>query len=172
MPVASADNMGMAPDTQPPGTAVGALLAPVVACLRGDDAGLDVLLEGAFEDGVVDAALHSAPAVASVYLRLAPPPDGVDRIVRGYVDGALARFADRKIVTVGAECLQVAQLGEPLAEIGRVVFADAAREHGDECALRGAVACCWWCAQLSAALRASDPIAETAAICRYLARVA
>ena len=158
--------------TPGPETAVGALMAPVVACLRGDDQGVGVLLDGACEEGVVGPALQAAPKVVGVYLRLAPPPDGLERIVRGYADAALARFADRDVVTVGAECLQVAQLAAPLAEIGRAVFVDVAREHGDRCALQGAIACCWWCAQLSAHLRECDPLEEAAAICRYLARVA
>ena len=49
---------------------------------------------------------------------------------------------------------------------------DDALSHGDRHALEGAVASCWWCARESARLRDVDPIAEAAAICRYVARVA
>jgi hypothetical protein len=152
--------------------AVGTLMAPVVACLRGDDNGVRLLFDGACEDGTITAALRAAPRVARVYLRLAPPPDGADRIVAGYIGGALDRFGDREIVAVGAECLQVARAERRLAVIADAVFVDAALEHGRWNALVGAVASCWWCAQRGAALRGTDPVAETAAICRYLVGVA
>ncbi|MGH8979066.1 MAG: hypothetical protein ACRDV7_13390 [Acidimicrobiia bacterium] len=160
------------PEPIPAATAVGALLAPVVACLRGDDDGVRALFEGACEDGVVPAALQAAPAVVRVYLRLAPPPDGAHRIVSGYVAGALDRFGDREVVAIGAECLEVARAEAAIAPIANAVFVDAALEHGRWCALVGAVASCWWCAERGAALRGSDPVEETAAICRYLASVA
>jgi len=162
-------------DTPPPvpaAVAVGALLAPVVACLRNDDNGVRVLLEGTCADGTVAAAVAAAPAVVRVYLRLAPPPDGADRILTGFVAGALDRFRDRDVVTVGADCLEVARSQSAIAPIADVVFVDAALEHGRWCALVGAVSSCWWCAERSAALRGTDPVEETAAICRYLARVA
>ena len=56
--------------------------------------------------------------------------------------------------------------------IARAVFVDDVMSHGDLHALEGAVASCWWCALRSARLRNVDPIAEAAAICRYVARVA
>ena len=109
----------------PAARAVGALLAPVVACLRGDDDGVGILLDGACEDGAVAAAVRAAPAVVRVYLRLAPPPDGADRILTGYGSGALDRFHDREIVTLGAECLEVARVDPALAPIAEAVFVDS-----------------------------------------------
>jgi hypothetical protein len=156
----------------PAAVAVGALLAPVVACLRDDDAGLRALFDGACEEGTLSAALQAAPSVVRVYLRLAPPPDGADRIATGYVAGALDRFGDRDVVTIGAECMDVARADASIAPIASAVFVDAALEHGRWCALVGAVSSCWWCAQRGATLRGTDPVEETAAICRYLARVA
>ena len=156
----------------PPATAVAVLLAPVTACLRGDDEGLRVLFDGACEDGTLPAALHAAPSVARVYLRIAPTPDGVDRILAGYIGGALDRFGDREVVAIGAECLEIARANREIAPIADAVFVDAALGHGRWNAMVGAVACCWWCAERGAALRGTDPVAETAAICRYLARVA
>lgn len=163
--------MMSSPDPVPAAVAVGTLLAPVVACLRGDDEGVGVLLDGACDDGTVGSVLRAAPSVVRVYLRLAPPPDGADHIVAGYAQGVRERF-DGAALTVGAECLEVARVPAPIAAIAKAVFADVALEHGERCALEGAVASCWWCAQLSAALRGVDPVEETAAICRYLARVA
>lgn len=161
------------PEPFPPAVAVGMLMAPVVACLRGDDDGVGVLLDGACEDGVATAAVRAAPAVVRVYLRLAPPPDGAEQIVDGYLEAARHRFGHPEVVTVGAECLQVARVdAEPLGAIAQAVFADLAFEHGERCALAGAIASCWWCARRSAELRRNDPIEEAAAICRYLARVA
>ncbi|GIU88308.1 MAG: hypothetical protein KatS3mg009_2823 [Acidimicrobiia bacterium] len=161
------------PEPVPPAVAVGTLLAPVVACLRGDDEGLGVLVGGACDDGVAAAAVRAAPAVARVYLRLAPPPDGAGQILGGYLDAARRRFADPEVVKVGAECLQVARVeAAPLAPIAEAVFADLAFEHGERCALEGAIASCWWCARRSAEMRGNDPVEEAAAICRYLARVA
>jgi hypothetical protein len=156
----------------PPAVAVGTLLAPVVACLRGEDDDIRILFDGACEDGTIAAALQAAPSVARVYLRLAPPPDGVERIVAGYIGGALDRFGNREVVAVGAECLEVARARAELASIAESVFVDTALEHGRWNALVGAVASCWWCAERGAELRGTDPITETAAICRYLARVA
>jgi hypothetical protein len=159
------------PEPVPAAVAVGMLLAPVVACLRDDHEGVAVLLDGACEDGVAGDALRAAPAVVRVYLRLAPPPDGADKIVATYAEGARRRF-DRDAFTVGAECLEVARVPPAIAGIADAVFADVAGAHGDRCALEGVVASCWWCAQLSAELRNVDPVEETAAICRYLSRVA
>jgi hypothetical protein len=156
----------------PAATAVGALLAPVVACLRDDDNALRVLFEGAREDGTVVAALAAAPAVVRVYLRLAPRPDGVERMLTGYVAGALDKFRDREIVAVGSECLEVARASRAIAPIADAVFVDEALTHGRWCALVGAIASCWWCAERSAELRGTDPIEETTAICHYLARAA
>ncbi len=137
--------MSTQPEPQIPDAAraVGALLAPVVACLRGDDDGVRLLLDDTCEAGAarVQDAVRAAPAVARIYLQLAPPPDGALGIVREV----------------------------PLA---RAVFVDDAMTHGDLPALESAVASCWWCALRSARLRDVDPIAEAAAICRYVARVA
>jgi hypothetical protein len=159
------------PEPVPAAVAVGMLLAPVVACLRGDDEGVGVLLDGACEDGVAAEALRAAPAVVRVYLRVAPPPDGADQIVASYADGARRRF-DRDAFVVGAECLEVARVPAAIERIADAVFADIVGVHGDRCALEGAVASCWWCAQRSAELRNVDPVEEAAAICRYLSRVA
>jgi hypothetical protein len=151
------------------------LLAPVVACLRGDDEGYFVLVDGALDDHSVRPAVRAAPTVARVYLRLAPPPDGSSQIVRTYVDAASERF-ERDAVALGAECLAVAQapeqLGEALASMAATVFTQAALERGERHALEGAIASVWWAAYESARLRDVDPIEEAAAVCRYVARVA
>jgi hypothetical protein len=164
-----------APETGPAARAVGTLLSSVVACLRGDDEGLVVLLDGAIDDGAVRPAVRAAPTVARVYLRLAPPPDGSTQIVRSYVEGARERF-DHDVVAVGAECLAVAQaperIDESIAGIAVTVFTQAALERGERYALEGAIASVWWAASESARLRAVDPIEEAAAVCRYAARVA
>jgi hypothetical protein len=165
-----------APETGPAARAVGTLLAPVVACLRGDDAGYVVLLDGALDDGTVRPAVRAAPTVARVYLRLAPDPDGPAQILRTYVDAARERF-ERDAVALGAECLAVAQaapeqLGGELAIAAATVFTHTALEHGERSALEGVVASVWWAAFESARLRDVDPIEEAAAVCRYVARVA
>jgi hypothetical protein len=159
------------PAPQPAARAVGTLLAPVVACLRGDDEGYGVLLDGALEDRTVAPALHAAPSVARVYLRLAPPPDGSAQIVGSYLDAARERF-DGDVVRVGAHCLAVAEADDDVATVASVVFTHAALEQGERRALEGAIASLWWAAHESARLRAVDPIEEAAAICRYAARVA
>jgi hypothetical protein len=156
----------------PAATAVAVLLAPVVACLRGDDDGVRVLFDGACEEGTITAALRAAPGVARVYLRIAPPPDGADRILSGYIGGALERFGDREVVAIGAECLEIARADSAIASVAESVFVDTALGHGRWTALVGAIASCWWCAERGARLRGTDPVFETAAICRYLARVA
>ena len=152
--------------------AVGALLAPVVACLRGDDEGVRLLLDDACETGAAPDAVRAAPAVARVYLGLAPPPDGAVGIVREFPFAAIERFGDPELVAVGVECLHVARVPDAVETIARAVFVDDVMSHGDRHALKGAVASCWWCALRSARLRNVDPIAEAAAICRYVARVA
>jgi hypothetical protein len=174
--------MTMTPDPQPgpnagqppvsPAQAIGALMAPVVACLRGADDDVRLLFDGACEDGTLEVALKAAPGVARVYLRTAPPPDGADRILSGYIGAALDRFRDREVVAIGAECLEVARVEPRLAPVAESVFVNYALEHGRWNALVGAVSSCWWCAERGAALRGTDPVSETAAICRYLARVA
>ncbi len=169
--------MGLTPpDPVPAAAAVGALLAPVVACLRGDDEGLGVLVDASCEDGAVTSILRAAPAVARVYLRLAPPPDGVDQIVDAYPDAAFSRFRDRTIVTLGADCLDVARaadvMGAHAGAVAEIVFVNEALSHGERHTLESVIASCWWCAYVSARLRDVDPIAEAAAICRYVARVA
>jgi hypothetical protein len=155
-----------------PAEAVGALIAPVVACLRGDDEGVRILVDDACADGNVGELVRAAPAVARVYLRLAPPPDGAEQIVDAYAQAASDRFGDPEIVTLGAECLHVARVAPMIDAMARSVFVSDALDHGDRCALEGAVASCWWCGFLSARLRSVDPIDEAAAICRYIARVA
>jgi len=152
--------------------AVGALLAPVVACLRGDDEGVRLLLDDTCESGAVPDAVRAAPAIVRVYLRLAPPPDGAQEIVREFPHAAIERFGDPEVVALGLECLHVARVPEPVAFIARSVFVDDVMRHGDMPALESAVATCWWCALRSARLRDVDPIVEAAAICRYIARVA
>jgi hypothetical protein len=164
------------PETDPEAVAaavaIGALMAPVVACLRGADDDVRILFDGACEDGTIEAALKAAPTVVRVYLDTAPPPDGAERILSGYVGGALDRFRVREIVAIGAHCIEVAQVEARLAPIAESVFVDAALERGRWNALVGAVASCWWCAERGATLRGNDPVTETTAICRYLARVA
>lgn len=152
--------------------AVGALLAPVVACLRGDDEGVRILLDDTCDSGAASRAVHAAPAVARIYLGLAPPPDGAEDIIRRFPVAALERFGDRDLVALGIECLHVARVPDAVETIARAVFVDDAMTRGDRHALEGAVASCWWCALRSARLRNVDPIAEAAAICRYVARVA
>jgi hypothetical protein len=152
--------------------AVGALLAPVVACLRGDDVGLRLLLDDTCDSGGVPDAIRAAPAIVRVYLRLAPPPDGADEIVRDFPSAAIGRFGDPEVVSLGVECLHVARVPGAVEVLARSVFVDDAMAHGDLQALEGAVASCWWCALRSAGLRDVDPIVEAAAICRYVARVA
>jgi hypothetical protein len=66
----------------------------------------------------------------------------------------------------------VARVPDAVETIARAVFVDDAMTRGDRHALECAVASCWWCALRSARLRNVDPIAEAAAICRYVARVA
>lgn len=160
------------PDLPDAARAVGALIAPVVACLRGDDEGVRVLLDDACDSGAATDVVRAAPAIARVYLRLAPPPDGADDIVRRFPHAAIERFGDPELVILGVECLHVARVPEPVENIARAVFVDDALAHGDRHALECAIASCWWCALQSAKLRNVDPIAEAAAICRYIARVA
>jgi hypothetical protein len=152
--------------------AVGALLAPVVACLRGDDAGVRLLLDDTCDAGTASDVVRAAPAVARVYLALAPPPDGAVGIVRQFPRAAIERFGDPDLVAVGVECLHVARVPDAVETIARAVFVDDVMTYGDLQALEGAVASCWWCALRSARLRNVDPITEAAAICRYVARVA
>ncbi len=151
---------------------VGALIAPVVACLRGDDDALHVLLEVAREQTSVGEVVRAAPAVARVYLRLTPEPRDADRIVHEYPDAALERFREPALVPLGVECLHVARVDATVDALARAAFVHDALDHGEQMALAGAVATCWWCALRSARLREVDPIEEAAAICRYVARVA
>ena len=102
----------------------------------------------------------------------APPPDGAVGIVREFPFAAIERFGDPTLVAVGVECLHVARVPDAVETIARAVFVDDVMTYGDLHALEGAVASCWWCALRSARLRNVDPIAEAAAICRYVARVA
>ena len=159
------------PDLPDAARAVGALLAPVVACLRGDDEGVRLLLDDTCDAGVASQAVRAAPAIVRVYLGLAPPPDGAEDIVRQFPRAAIERFGDPELVALGVECLHVARVPDAVETIARAVFVDDAMTRGDRHALEGAVASCWWCA-LRARLRNVDPIAEAAAICRYVARVA
>ena len=153
--------------------AVGALIAPVVACLRGDDEGVRILLDDTCEsgrrrDGRAAPRPRSCASTSASRRRPTAPTD----IVREFPDAAIERFGDRELVTLGVECLHVARVPEPVESIARAVFVDDAMAHGDRHALEGAIATCWWCALQSARLRDVDPIAEAAAICRYVARVA
>jgi hypothetical protein len=162
---------GQAHASGPAARAVGTLLAPVVACLRGDDEGYALLVGGALEDGTAEPAVRAAPKVARVYLQLAPPPDGSQHIVHTYLDAARERF-ERGVVRLGAHCLAVADTADELAGLGGAVFHHLAMEHGERSAFEGAVASVWWAAGESARLRDVDPIEEAAVICRYAARVA
>ena len=151
---------------------VGALIAPVVACLRDDQEGVRVLLDDVTDRVPVADVVAAAPVVARVYLRLAPPPGGADRIVAEFPDAALDRFREPELVHLGIECLHVARVAEQVDALARAVFVHDALDHGERVALEGAVATCWWCAYVSARMRDVDPIEEAAAICRYVARVA
>jgi hypothetical protein len=164
------------PDSVSPAEAVGWLLAPVVACLRGDDDGFAVLVGAAIGDGIAPQLVRVAPRVTRVYLHLAPPPDGADQIVRSFGEVAVNRFDDAESVAVGAECLHAAHAVERLgAEFGRIIevaFVSDALSHDEFHALEGSLASVWWAAASSAALRGADPIEEAAAVCRYAARLA
>jgi hypothetical protein len=131
-----------------------------------------ILLDDTCAGGEATAVVAAAPAIVRVYLRLAPPPDRADGIVREFPEAAIERFGDPELVTLGMECLHVARVPEPVESMARAVFVDDALAHGDRHALECAMATCWWCALQSARLRDVDPIAEAAAICRYVARVA
>jgi hypothetical protein len=170
--VCSADKAKMDPHDDTAARIVGALIAPVVACLRDDAEGVRVLLDAVRENIEVAGVVNAAPAVARVYLRLAPPPDGADCIVSAFPGGVLERFGEPELVELGVECLHVARVAEPVEGIARAVFVHDALDHGEIVALQGAVATCWWCALVSARMRDVDPVEEAAAICRYVARVA
>ncbi len=140
--------MSIRPESELPDAAraVGALLAPVVACLRGDDEGVRVLLDDTCEAGAAAVAVRAVPAIVRVYLRLAPPPDSAEGIVRDFPDAAIERFGDPELVSLGVECLHVARVPEPIENLARAVFVDDALTHGDHHALQGAIVSCWWCA--------------------------
>src|SRR3954470_19099959 len=93
--------MDLSPEPLDAARAVGALIAPVVACLRGDDDGVRVLLDDACEHGAVPEVVRAAPAVARVYLRLAPPPDGADRIVAQVPEAAREGLANPRSSSSG-----------------------------------------------------------------------
>ncbi len=164
------------PGSVAPAEAVGRLLAPVVATLRGDDEGFALLIGAALGDGVAGQLVAVAPRVTRVYLHLAPPPDGADEIVRSFAPAAATMFDDDEIVAVGAECLHAAhaveRLGDSFGTIIEVAFVADALDHDEFHALEGAVAAVWWAAMSSASMRGSDPIEEAAAVCRYAARLA
>jgi hypothetical protein len=170
------DAFAHAPGSISPAEAVGRLLAPVVASLRGDGDGFALLVDVAVAEGAAAHLVSVAPRVTRVYLHLAPPPDGADEIVRSFGAVAPAQFADDEVVTVGSECLHAAHAVERLGdEVGRIVevaFVADALEHSETQALTGAIAGVWWAAASSAALRGSDPIEEAAAVCRFAARLA
>ncbi len=159
-----------------PAEAVGLLLAPVVATLRGDDEGFATLFGAALGEGLAGDLVRVAPRVTRVYLHLAPPPDGADEIVRSFRSAAASVFDDDEVVTVGAECLHAAHAVERLGdEVGRIIeiaFVADALDHDEFHALEGALAAVWWAAASSASLRGADPIEEAAAVCRYAARLA
>ena len=159
------------PDQPVAARAVGALLAPVVACLRGDDEGVRLLLDDTCDSGTGADAVRAAPAIVRVYLRLAPPPDGAAGIVREFSGAAADRFRDPGVVMLGAECLHVARVPDAVEELARAVFLDdaLARRPARARGCRGLVLVV---RAESARLRDVDPIAEAAAICRYVARVA
>ena len=155
-----------------PAAVVGALIAPVVACLREDADGVRILLDDLPGRVPVTKVLGAAPAVARVYLRLAPPPGGAEQIVQEFPDAVLDRFREPELVELGRECLHVARVSDAVNDLARVVFVQDALDHGTRVALESAVVTCWWCALSSARMRVVDPIEEASAICRYLARVA
>src|SRR5437660_1498784 len=100
-----------------------------------------------FPSGVAGAAsdvVRAAPAVARVYLALAPPPDGAVGIVRQFPRAAIERFGDPDLVTMGVECLHVARVPDAVETIARAVFVDDVMTYGDLHALEGAVASCRW----------------------------
>jgi hypothetical protein len=155
-----------------PAEVVGALIAPVVACLRDDGEAVRILLDDLPERLPVADVLGAAPMVARVYLRLAPPPDGAAQIVHEFADAVLDRFHEPELVALGRECLHVARVTNAVDDLARAIFVQDALDHGTSVALESAVATCWWCALSSARMRVVDPIEEAVAICRYLARVA
>src|ERR1700690_539651 len=106
--------------------AVGALLAPVVACLRGDDEGVRLLLDDTCDAGAAADAVRAAPAITRVYLRLAPPPDGADDIVREFPHAAIERFGDPQLVALGLECLHVARVPDQVENLARGALVDDA----------------------------------------------
>ena len=143
----------------PVAVAVGALLAPVVACLRGDDDGVRVLFDGACEDGTIAAALRAAPAVARVYLRTRaaarrrrPHPRPATSAARST---ASATARSSRSAPSASRSHGPTRRSRRVAE---AVFVDAALEHGRWTALVGAVASCWWCAEPVRALRGTDPV--------------
>jgi hypothetical protein len=160
----------------PAAEAVRILLAPVVAQLRGDAEGYGMLVDDAANGAGVPEIVRAAPALARVYLRIAPPPGGARAIVDSYPHAAGEQFGDREVVTLGAECLTVAmaseRIGARLAGMAEAVFVTDALDHGARPALEGAIAPVWWAAYLSARMRGTDPVEETAAICRWAARAA
>jgi hypothetical protein len=155
-----------------PAAVVGALIAPVVACLRDDEDAVRILLDDLPGRLPIADVLNAAPAVARVYLRLAPPPGGAEEIVHAFPNAARARFHDPALVELGRECLHVARVDDAIGDVARALFVEDALDHGTRVALESAVATCWWCALSSARMRVVDPVEEAAAICRYLARVA
>ncbi len=158
-----------------PADAVRKLLAPVVACMRGDDAGFATLVGAAIFEGTAPELVRVAPRVTRVYLHLAPPPDGADKIVRSFAAVAHDQFDDGESVLVGAECMHAAhavdRLGEVIGTIVERAFVSEALEHDAFHALEGSLASVWWAASSSAALRGADPIKEAAAICMYANRL-
>ena len=150
--------------------AVGALIAPVVACLRGDDEGVRILIDDACEEG---AAAEVGACRARGRARL--PPIGA--AARRRASGSSTRTPTPRS---NASTIRKSSPSAPSACTSRGSRRRSSRwrapssstdalDHGDQCALVGAVASCWWCAFLSARLRAVDPIEEAAAICRYIA---
>ena len=80
--------MESAPDPMPAARAVGTLLAPVVACLRGDDNAVGILLDGACEEGTVAAAVRAPRAAVMSLAR--PLPTAVVEAGLGSDGGGLA----------------------------------------------------------------------------------
>ena len=58
--------MGPNPEPLPASALVGALIAPVVACLRGDDEGVRILIEDACEEGAAAELVRAAPGRVGV----------------------------------------------------------------------------------------------------------
>ena len=96
-----------------------------------------MLLDDVRERLPVADVVRAAPAVARVYLRLAPPPDGAEHIVSDFPEAALERFHEPELVQLGLECLHVARVNAAIENVARTVFVHDALDHGEAVARGG-----------------------------------